>query len=236
MNHGPRPTKWTAKLKRWLTQFPLPYSATVDVVNRLARFNQWRKQHLNIPYFPVREELYTYLINEIVCEAEITFLEFGVWRGKSMSYWTQRHQNPKSRFFGFDTFEGLPESWDIQVGILEKGHFSTGGELPKIADPRVHFFKGLFQDTLPGFLASDCLSGRRLVINNDSDLYSSTLFTLCTLHPFLRKGTIIIFDEFSHVLDEFRALEDYVGAFRRKYEVLAASGQYYDRVVISFVE
>lgn len=236
MSNRPKPTKWTAKVKSWLTECPLPYFTTVDAANRLALLNDWRKLHPNIPYFANRDQLYTYLIDEIVGEREITYLEFGVWQGNSMRYWTKWHQNPKSSFFGFDTFEGLPESWDTQVDVLEKGHFSTGGEIPKIEDPRVRFFKGLFQDTLPGFVASQSLDGRQLVINNDSDLYSSTLFTLCSLHPYVQRGTIIVFDEFSHVLDEFRALEDYVRAFRRNYEVLAASGQYYDRVAIRFVE
>jgi O-methyltransferase len=236
MKNGPQPTKWTAKVKRWLVQSPFPYFTTLDALNRLAHLNEWRKRYPNIPYFASRKELYIYLIENVIGEQEITFLEFGVWQGDSMRCWTQSHRNPKSQFFGFDTFRGLPEPWDTQVGVLKSGHFSTDGQVPNIEDPRVRFYKGLFQDTLPGFLASHSLDGKQLVINNDSDLYSSTLFTLCSLHPIARKGTIVIFDEFSHILDEFRALEDYVGAFRRKYEVLAASGQYYDRVAIRFIE
>lgn len=239
MQPGPKPTKWKAKLKRWLAESPLPYSITLDSVNRLARLNDWRKQHPNIPYFAsrsgdeiARDQLYTYLIDQIG-DQEITYLEFGVYRGDSMRYWTHKHRNPRSQFFGFDTFEGLPESWG---NLMKKGDLSTDGNVPKIDDPRVRFFKGLFQDTLPSFLVSNSLEGKRLVINNDSDLYSSTLFTLCSLHPLIRKGTVIVFDEFSSILHEFRAAEDYFSTFRRKYEVVAASGQFYDQVAIQLVE
>ena len=46
---------------------------------------------------------------------------------------------------------------------------------------RISFVKGWFQNTLPGFLNG--FSPRsRLIVHNDSDLYSSTLFTLANLN------------------------------------------------------
>ena len=38
----------------------------------------------------------------------INYLEFGVGRGNSLRWWTDNNTNPKSVFWGFDTYEGLP--------------------------------------------------------------------------------------------------------------------------------
>lgn len=46
---------------------------------------------------------------------------------------------------GFDSFEGLPERWNADHA---KGHFSTAGQIPEIADNRVTFFKGWFKEIL----------------------------------------------------------------------------------------
>lgn len=200
------------------------------MVNRLGLLNDWRKKQRGA-YFDERFELYDHLKAEIIGDQPITYLEFGVYKGASIRHWAELDKHPESEFVGFDTFEGLPEAWETHITKLKRGHFSTNGEAPSSADPRMKFIKGLFQDTLPAFLQS-LDPHDQLVINNDSDLYSSTLYTLCSLHPFLRAGTIIFFDEFSYALDEFRALNDYVASFMRQYEVLGASGQYYDTVAI----
>jgi hypothetical protein len=39
----------------------------------------------------------------------------------------------------------------------------------------------------------------------------------------MRPGTVVVFDEFSSIMHEFRALEDYCSAYRRRYRVCAAS-------------
>jgi Macrocin-O-methyltransferase (TylF) len=67
---------------------------------------------------------------------------------------------------------------------------------------------------------------RRLVIHLDADLYSSTLFVLTALAPYFKRGDIILFDNFICSMDEFRAFEDFVKAFRVKYEVLGGVQEY----------
>jgi len=48
----------------------------------------------------------------------------------------------------------------------------------------------------------------------------------------------VIFDDFSSMLNEFRALEDYTRSFGRQYEVLAAAGgrSYYKHVAVRFTK
>jgi len=96
-----------------------------------------------------REKLYEYVIDKFKLNDEsIDYLEFGVSKGISFRWWVNRITNSESRFFGFDTFTGLPEDW----GIFKAGAMSNGNEPPKIDDNRVEFYQGLFQQTLLAFL------------------------------------------------------------------------------------
>jgi hypothetical protein len=133
------------------------------------------------------------------------------------------NQHADSRFYGFDTFEGLPEAWE---GSFEEGYFSTDGAFPDIEDRRAAFIKGLFQDTLSPFLR-DYHARNRIVLHLDADLYTSTLYVLATLDEILKPGTIIIFDEFGNVNDEFRACMDYMASFRRKLKPVAWAEGFY---------
>jgi len=139
-----------------------------------------------------------------------------------------------SMFYGFDTFTGLPQAWENFTGSRDKNAFDVGGKYPQIDDERVSFIKGMFQDTLPEFL-KNYNSNRQLLIHNDSDLYSSTLYVLTAANSIIVPGTIILFDEFSSILNEFRALEDYCSSYIREYEVIAATispHDYYSQIAI----
>jgi hypothetical protein len=107
-----------------------------------------------------------------------------------------------------------------------------GGVIPQTDDSRIHFIKGLFQDTLRDFLSGYEPCGR-VVVHNDSDLYSSTLYCLTMLDSILVSGSLLIFDEFYSSSHEFQAFSDYAAAYRRKYSALAAVGRDpYKQIVI----
>jgi hypothetical protein len=135
------------------------------------------------------------------------YLEFGVYKGRSMRWWSEHLRAPGATLVGFDSFEGLPESW--RPG-LESGHFQTGRP-PDIDDPRVHFVTGWFDDTVPGFVLPE---HDQLIINIDCDLYSSAATVMRTLEPSIVPGTLIYFDELPDRDHEMRAL----------FESLARSG------------
>jgi O-methyltransferase len=201
-----------------------------------ARFSRWCSTH------PVagstdaknpkgRSGLYESVVQkEGLDKQPVTYLEFGVYQGASIRLWLKLLGHSQSRLVGFDTFTGLPERWRPTEPA---GHFNANGVIPDIQDPRCSFEVGLFQDSLPRFVHQNDLSGR-LVINLDADMFTSTLFVLSTLAPYLKPGDIVFFDEFSCPLDEFRAFEEFVRSFRIKYEVIAAVYGY-TRVCIKIV-
>ncbi|OGR36677.1 MAG: hypothetical protein A2051_09405 [Desulfovibrionales bacterium GWA2_65_9] len=166
-----------------------------------------------------RANFYTYVYNRLVCKVPVDYLEFGVATGESFRAWLGLSKHAESRFFGFDSFEGLPENWQADS---PKGAYSTGGQVPQVDDSRATFVKGLFQQTVDDF-SLGFKPQNRLVLHMDADLYSSTLYVLMTLNRHIRPGTLILFDEFTArgFTDEYAALEDYCTACCRSYQVRA---------------
>ena len=208
-------------------------SRRLDTVVSLPKLETWRKQHVpaGTPEFAVREEMYDHVHGQFEPREPITYLEFGVFQGNSMRHWTELDKNPDSRFYGFDSFEGLPEDWKRFDGKIVKGHFDVAGKLPNIDDDRCSFVPGWFQQSLDGFL-DDFKPTDQFVVHIDADLYSSALYVLTRLNGLLVPGTIVIFDEFSSVLNEFAALEHYCAAYMRDYEVVAHAWHYFGHLAI----
>lgn len=196
-----------------------------------AQLHRWLRGQPAFQYFQSRYDLYAYVQTKVLGEESIDYLEFGVRYGDSLFKWSTINIHPASRFIGFDSFEGIPEAWASVTGEAPKGAFSVGGVVPKTNDGRICFVKGWFNDTLRPFL-KDFSPRSRLVIHNDGDLFSSTLFTLATLDPILQRGSILIFDEFANPLHEWRAFQDYTSAFGRTCKVLGAAGEYYTQVAM----
>ncbi len=170
-----------------------------------------------------REKLYEYVISENnIDDNGIDFFEFGVARGGSFNWWVKQLKNSDTRFYGFDTFTGLPEDW----GIFKAGDMSNGNEPPKIEDNRVSFYQGLFQQTLLPFLVNYDKS-RTKVIHLDADLYSSTLYIMTIMYPYLKSGDILLFDEFSVPMHEYKAFMEWTKSFYIEYEVLGSVNNFF---------
>ena len=152
----------------------------------------------------------------------LRYFEFGVHQGKSLQWWSEANQNPDSRFFGFDSFEGLPEDWSAKK---QAGYFSTGLALPETDDTRVDFVPGWFHRTLP-LMLQKLETEDRVVIHMDADLYRSTIYPLCLIGSHLKDGDVLIFDEFMDSSHEFRAFDDACAIFNWDFDVLAATQQY----------
>jgi O-methyltransferase len=202
------------------------FSQAIEAVNRnAAMMATVRDYKANaVETFSNRTQLYS-AINKRLNNVGITYLEFGVWKGESLKAWTEINNNQASRFYGFDSFEGLPEVWSHAFGATKKGEFALNGMMPTIPDARVELIKGWFQHTLRGFLSKHDLS-HPIIIHNDSDLHSSTLYTLSTLDPVLQSGDIVIFDEYSSASNEYLAWEQYKRAFMREATCIGMSDRW----------
>ncbi|MFY0599126.1 MAG: class I SAM-dependent methyltransferase [Cyclobacteriaceae bacterium] len=196
------------KLSKWVDQ-------NKPVLKYNDFYNNKVKQH-------DRVKLYQFLLEHKSLKDEpISYLEFGVASGNSLKWWSENNSNGNTNFWGFDTFEGLPEKY----GTYEKGVFTQEGNFPNIPDERINFVKGLFQDTLLKTIPKIDFS-KSLIVHLDGDLYSSTLFTLTVLYPYLKKGDILLFDEFGVPYHEFKAFDDFIKSFYIKLEPIGAINNY----------
>lgn len=187
---------------------------------------EWRQAHPLPDPKKDRIALHEHLIGLLADVERLRFLEFGVFKGESMRRFSKGLSGAGIRFDGFDTFEGLPDSW----GKIPKGGYSSAGVIPDLDDDRITFHRGLFQDTVPGFLEREAssLGTTRLFIHLDADLYSSTTYVLARFEPFLKPGDILLFDEFGYLsLHEFRAWMDHVSAFGTRARLIAGTRRHY---------
>jgi len=140
-------------------------------------------------------------------------LEFGVATGRTIRHWARLW--PNETIHGFDSFEGLPETW---LWNIRQGHFAQG--LPEVPD-NVQLYKGWFDQTLPDWLENP---GPIAFIHIDSDLYSSARYVLTALKQRIVPGTVIVFDEYFNFpgweQDEFRAWQEFVAENKIEYEYL----------------
>ncbi len=161
-------------------------------------------------------------------DADELLLDLGVWIG-----WSTRLISDASdrQVYGFDTFEGLVEDWQVDDQMVFKsGTFSlteplaqrlmpdTGVVLhegvPDALGRKVQFIRGSTYETLAPFLADRPASPIRL-FHMDLDTYESCLHALETCKDRFIEGSILIFDEYLVTNGEMLAFYE----FQSKYEL-----------------
>ena len=205
LNDGLRKLALHSDFTRWTADLTKPLFTDRDV------------HPTDVPHH-VRYQLYRFLLDRHRFTVEpVSYFEFGVAAGDSIRWWSEHAGHPDAEIVGFDTFQGLPEDWRNKP----KGTFSTGGQTPDIADERVRFERGLFQDTVPDYFAKN-EPAHQAVYHFDADLYSSSLLCLFAISRRLKPGDCLIFDEFSDLLHEFRAWQDFTTAYSFRYDLIGA--------------
>ena len=129
------------------------------------------------------------------------YLEFGVFTGHTINYCSKAL--PDKTFHGFDSFEGLPEAWDLvgdvdnqmsSIKVKKKGHFALDS-LPKVND-NVKLHKGFFDQSLEPWMKDNITKDSKIAwLHMDADLYSSTIYVLEKLNDYIVPGTVIRFDD-----------------------------------------
>ena len=110
-----------------------------------------------------------------------------------------------TRWYGFDTFTGLPEAWRSYPA----GAFNADGNPPDIDDPRVEWVIGRVEDTVDTgrlqLAKHNGNDGCQALYLFDLDLYTPTRQIVSRIIPHLNPGDILYFDEAAD-LDERRVL------------------------------
>jgi O-methyltransferase len=134
------------------------------------------------------------------------YLEFGVYVGTTM---TSMHRALNRlgldhvRLYGFDSFEGLPETARTEEdGYWRPGMYRADIEVTQerltaagVDWNRVRLVKGWFDETLDRARIPEYGIGEASVVMVDCDLYSSTKTALDFCEPLLAQESILIFDD-----------------------------------------
>jgi len=138
------------------------------------------------------------------------YLEFGVYVGTSLACMHEVLEDRRFddvRLFGFDSFEGLPDSLagDEKTAELGKWNpFDLKAPLDVATEnltrtgvdwDRVTLVKGWFEDTLSQELLERQQLRKASIIMVDCDLYSSARTALEFCAPLIRDDAVILFDD-----------------------------------------
>jgi O-methyltransferase len=165
---------------------------------------------------------------KMINNVEGDYLEFGVFKGDRLTqayetstfissrirtggdpYLAKASTKPldEMRFFGFDSFEGLPKANNIDVvqgqeeWIGEGGFAATLDEVTKlmpkkgIESGRIQLIKGWFNETLTQQTKDRLGIKAAAIVYIDSDFYESAVPALEFVTDLLVDGSILIFDD-----------------------------------------
>ena len=157
-------------------------------------------------------------------------VECGVWKGGSMMAIAQtlNARGDQSReLFLYDTFEGMPapgekdRNWSGESAInllnkdtdKEKSHIWAYSTIETVRqamrgtrypENKIHYVQGKVEETIPG-----TMPGEIALLRLDTDWYESTRHELHHLFPLLKKGGVLILDDYGHWQGARTAVDEY---------------------------
>lgn len=158
-------------------------------------------------------------------------VECGVWRGGSMMFVSSllcRLKEQSRDLYLYDTFDGLPrpseekdidlfgnraiDAWKARSRSAHSSYWAAASlsevrsnmEMTKYSPDKIHYVEGLVEETL-----QDCSIDRIALLRLDTDFYASTKVELTCLYPLLKKGGVLIIDDYGHFLGVKEAVDEY---------------------------
>jgi O-methyltransferase len=165
------------------------------------------------------------------------YYEFGLYSGYTFWYAQHVSTDDQMRFWGFDSFVGLPKP----EGVDAETKFKTGDYACSLLEveanlvkygrdwARTTLIKGFYDQSLTPELRSATGMKSAAVILIDCDLYASTVPVLRFMTPLLQAGTVLLFDDYNC----FEASNE-KGERRAFAEFLAANPQWAAETAFSF--
>jgi len=159
------------------------------------------------------------------------YLEFGLFKGYSFWYAqsvAKRHGLTSMRFFGFDSFCGLPEIGPVDAtknNEFYKGQYACSKEQVErnldskgVDWTKTVLIEGYYADSLSAAVKSKCVLSSTPIVLIDCDLYESTAEVLDFIEDLLREGTVLLFDDWNCFdRDDKRGQRRAVKEFLRRY-------------------
>jgi len=207
--------QWLLFTLQDFVDFPRLHPAREMKIMALRETIRYAKAHMP---FAVGVESAREVLNLALKDVSATghYLEFGVYKGGTTRH-LAKSVPPSQIINGFDSFEGLRESWSGSPT-----RFNAGGRLPQVPQ-NVTLHKGYFEDSLPSWVEKN--PGNVSFLHIDCDLYSSTKTIFECLKDRIVPGTVIVFDEYFNYPNwkahEFRAFQEFVATFHVRYDYLA---------------
>jgi Macrocin-O-methyltransferase (TylF). len=171
---------------------------------RISDLEHCRYRDNNVRFEMIRR-IDSYLVS---ADLKGDYCEFGVGQGKTFSYavHTLHKRYPHMRFWGFDTFEGMPEAQGLDAQMpFDTGHTQGNFSCPEqsvrgivmqyspdIAAERLNTVPGLFTDTFK--TVNDKIYNVSVAFI-DPIYYESTVTVLDFLTDKITTGSVIIFDD-----------------------------------------
>jgi len=144
------------------------------------------------------------------CQVEGDYLEFGLYAGRGFSsayHFAKFYGLKNMKFYGFDSFEGLPEIRGKDKNDFihyHKGEYVYGlkkfikkmkKEGLDFNSGRVTLIPGWYNKTLTKTTKDKLSIKKAAVVLVDCDLYESTVPVLDFITDYIQDGTILIFDD-----------------------------------------
>jgi O-methyltransferase len=137
------------------------------------------------------------------------YYEFGLYRG--YTFWLAQqvagfNRLSRMRFFGFDSFRGLPppDPGDAVGNEFHAGEFACSREAVSnhlsrfgVDWDRTHLIEGFYETSLTAEVRANLQMGPAAVVLVDCDLYESASQVLEFVSALLQDGTIVLFDDWN---------------------------------------